>query len=586
MTREGFPTRKGERAQPAVGALFVLAFAFAVLCPGTSVAQDSTVFVDDFQSFSVGTMATGCGAMTVNSWRWESQYYHACYSAGWGVDYQAPMSSATPTDKRLLLWGGVPYSGGGDCAATFSSAELQDLTDYSVTVRVTPLKVVDGVDGCKKGVAGVAGRVQGLSSFCSGYLLALVLTNGESLCGQGSLLQLLRNERGPDCNGSEAMTVLASEPVEIPADSEGMFDPYQEYVLKLCFSGSDVYGGVWTSQNWQNGEGAPAAEVAASDETYASGTIGLYEGAARAGFDDVTVITGAECMAAAQDGLVADLDFDPNTLNVKSKGKYVTCYVQLSEGYDPWDVDLETVLLNGAVPAEMRPTGAGDYDEDGIDERMIKFKRSDLVALLEAPAGAAAAGGSSGGAEWSMNGGLGSASSDAYGGAAGGAEWSMSGTSGGGEYALAASDADTVEVWVSGLLGDGTAFTATDTIRVIGMEDGAGPSGSDGNNGKKAGKDAGASAENEPLLSATPTLVAEETHIDFELAQEGHVSVSVYDAAGRMVRRLVDDYRGAGVHDVIWDRTDAGGRRVPPGVYFIRVNQAGHSNGQKLMVVK
>jgi hypothetical protein len=584
MTREGSPVSKRKTILPAVASVLVLAL--SVACPGGARAQDSTVFVDDFQSFNVGTMATGCGAMTVNSWRWESQYYHACYSAGWGVDYQAPMSSATPTDKRLLLWGGVPYSGGGDCSATFSAAEFQNLADYSVTVRVTPVKVVDGVDGCKKGMAGVAGRVQGASSFCSGYLLALVLSNGESLCGQGSLLQLLRNERGPDCNGSEEMAVLASEPVEIPADAEGLFDPYQEYVLKLCFSGSDVYGGVWTSQDWQDGQGAPLAEVTAADEAYSAGTFGLYEGAARAGFDDVTVVTGAECMAAEQDGLVAGLDFDPNTLNVKSKGKYVTCYVELSEGYDPWDIDVSSVVLNGAVAAEMRPTGVGDYDMDGIDERMIKFSRSDLIALLEAAGDGAVSGGSSGGAEWSVEG-PGVASSNAFGGGAGGAEWNTAGASGGAEFALATSDADTVEVWVNGLLADGTAFTATDTIRVIGMEGGSGgSSASDGNGGKKSGAGAGTSSDSSPLLSATPTLVDEKTHIGFELAMEGHVTVAVYDAAGRMVRRLLDDYRDPGVHDLVWDRTDASGRRVPPGVYFVRINQSGRSSGQKLMVVK
>ena len=74
--------------------------------------------------------------------------------------------------------------------------------------------------------------------------------------------------------------------------------------------------------------------------------------------------------------------------------------------------------------------------------------------------------------------------------------------------------------------------------------------------------------------------------IDFELNVGGHVSLHVYDAAGRMVKTLVSEYAGAGTHYITWDRTANDGRRVPPGVYFVKLGQYGSSSVQKLMVVK
>jgi large repetitive protein len=34
------------------------------------------------------------------------------------------------------------------------------------------------------------------------------------------------------------------------------------------------------------------------------------------------------------------------------------------------------------VPAEARPCAIGDHDRDGIPDLMVKFKRSDVIALL------------------------------------------------------------------------------------------------------------------------------------------------------------------------------------------------------------
>jgi hypothetical protein len=79
----------------------------------------------------------------------------------------------------------------------------------------------------------------------------------------------------------------------------------------------------------------------------------------------------------------ADIDFTPDTLNPKSKGKWVTCYIELPEGYGVSDIDLSTVTLNGAVSAEWSPTYIGDHDGDGVQDLMVKFSREEVIDLFE-----------------------------------------------------------------------------------------------------------------------------------------------------------------------------------------------------------
>jgi len=83
-------------------------------------------------------------------------------------------------------------------------------------------------------------------------------------------------------------------------------------------------------------------------------------------------------------GLEATVDMDPDTLNTKSEGKWITSYIELPEGYDVSGVDIATVMLNGVVSARLHPTGIGDYDDDGIPDLMVKFNRQDVIALLSA----------------------------------------------------------------------------------------------------------------------------------------------------------------------------------------------------------
>ena len=77
-----------------------------------------------------------------------------------------------------------------------------------------------------------------------------------------------------------------------------------------------------------------------------------------------------------------------------------------------------------------------------------------------------------------------------------------------------------------------------------------------------------------------------QTKIAFSLDAPGAVSLKVYDMDGRLVRTLVDEVRTAGAHDVLWDGTDASGRRVASGSYLYRLRTGEQVLSRTMVMVK
>jgi hypothetical protein len=87
-------------------------------------------------------------------------------------------------------------------------------------------------------------------------------------------------------------------------------------------------------------------------------------------------------MKAVPPVIPAVIDIDPDTLNLKSEGRWITAYIEVP-GYDVSKIDVSSVLLEQTVSAEPRPTGVGDYDSDGIPDLMVKFDRSAVQSIVE-----------------------------------------------------------------------------------------------------------------------------------------------------------------------------------------------------------
>jgi hypothetical protein len=88
------------------------------------------------------------------------------------------------------------------------------------------------------------------------------------------------------------------------------------------------------------------------------------------------------------------------------------------------------------------------------------------------------------------------------------------------------------------------------------------------------------------LSGVRPNPVAGRAEISFALPREGHVSLGVYGASGRLVRRLVDSEYPAGWHQVRWDGRGESGARVPAGVYFVRICSGSFVSTSRLTVVR
>jgi hypothetical protein len=94
-------------------------------------------------------------------------------------------------------------------------------------------------------------------------------------------------------------------------------------------------------------------------------------------FDDVKVFE-----VSLPEVIPATTDIDPDTLNLQSKGKWITAYIELPEGSDVSDINVSTVMLNDTVPAELCPTAVGDYDGDGIPDLKVKFNRAEVISYI------------------------------------------------------------------------------------------------------------------------------------------------------------------------------------------------------------
>jgi hypothetical protein len=93
-------------------------------------------------------------------------------------------------------------------------------------------------------------------------------------------------------------------------------------------------------------------------------------------------------------------------------------------------------------------------------------------------------------------------------------------------------------------------------------------------------------------LPCTPRRGGRHLELRFTLPAPGAARLRIYDAAGRLVRTLLDrPHLSWGTHGVHWDLRDEGGNAVAGGVYFcaLETRQStgeGHRLVRKVSVVR
>ena len=76
------------------------------------------------------------------------------------------------------------------------------------------------------------------------------------------------------------------------------------------------------------------------------------------------------------------------------------------------------------------------------------------------------------------------------------------------------------------------------------------------------------------------------TTVTYDVAAPGAVSIRIYNVSGQLVRTLVDEVKGIGRFDAMWDGRDNGGAAVTTGVYFYRMTAPGYEKTLKMTLLK
>ena len=88
------------------------------------------------------------------------------------------------------------------------------------------------------------------------------------------------------------------------------------------------------------------------------------------------------------------------------------------------------------------------------------------------------------------------------------------------------------------------------------------------------------------LAAPRPNPAATSTSFGFTLGEAFVVSLDVFDVAGRRVRAFGAQRLDAGAHARAWDLRDGDGRRVPPGLYFVRLSGADEARTRRVAVLR
>jgi hypothetical protein len=229
----------------------------------------------------------------------------------------------------------------------------------------------------------------------------------------------------------------------------------------------------------------------------------------------------------------------PNPLNVKifedpppnamsKKGGVLPVAIVGDEGFDVYDMDVSSLLLEGVAPIRHEyedvttPVVNGEECDcttdgaDGFTDLVLKFRKSDIAAAIGS-----------------------------------------------------ANDGDMVVLTVTGSLLDGTPFQASDCVRIINREAVPEPM-------ELEPPDASAI-----LYPASPNPFNPITRIHYEILAENFVSLDVYDVRGRHVETLVSARQGVGEYVVVWE---AGS--TPSGVYFYRLQAGDFRETRRMILLK
>ena len=76
------------------------------------------------------------------------------------------------------------------------------------------------------------------------------------------------------------------------------------------------------------------------------------------------------------------------------------------------------------------------------------------------------------------------------------------------------------------------------------------------------------------------------TTINYDLPQQTHVNLMIYDILGREVVKLISEETPAGYQSVIWNTRNSFGTPVSAGIYFYQIQTKGFVKTRKMVLLK
>ena len=308
------------------------------------------------------------------------------------------------------------------------------------------------------------------------------------------------------------------------------------------------------------------------------------------------------------------VDFDPNTLNLDSNGRFVMCFVELPPELDPSRVVLSTVRFQGTIPTSQNSLRIGDYNQNSIPDLQFLFDRTAVENLLpEGPEVQVAVTGEVGNTTCFVardvirairplvlapNGGeillAGSATTIRWENPNG---WNP-------DYAAVYCSANQESTWIpvdEHVEGESVAWTVPGVpgslvrarVRVY-LFDEEGVMGYDSSDSPFVITNSITGVEvaettlptRYELNQNAPNPFNPVTTIHYALPASAAAKLEIFRVDGGLVRTLVDRALPAGRHQAVWDGRDDHGRQVASGMYVYRFRAGSFTESRRMILMK
>lgn len=83
-------------------------------------------------------------------------------------------------------------------------------------------------------------------------------------------------------------------------------------------------------------------------------------------------------------------------------------------------------------------------------------------------------------------------------------------------------------------------------------------------------------------INPNPSIIS--SYVSLQLPLANSVEINIYDIHSKLIKSLINCELNSGTHSIVWDLTDTFNKRVPSGVYFLKVNYGTNIKVYKIVV--